>query len=170
MSENFYKQLKIGNEKELFVCNILNLCGIKTESNNQENVKDIDLKMDPLKIIMDVKFINTVFNNAKTFVGLKPENCLPINVSHVNNYFKKELTESSQAWVCFLIHFDCYNINELKFIPVSYLKHLIDSGTGSVRNGKLNIDRTVCYDMTEFLKFCEKRNKIINNPNTYSFK
>lgn len=170
MSKDFYKLLKLGNEKEHFVCNILNLCGIKTESNNDENVKDIDLKIDELEMIMDVKFINTSFSNSEAFVGLKPEDCLPITIRHVNNYYEKELKEKKQAWVCFLIKFDEYNINELKFIPVSQLEYLINSGKGVIRDGKLNINRNDCYDMTEFLKFCESRRKKIYNPIKYDFK
>ena len=111
MSNNFYKQLKIGNKKENYVCEVLNICGINAESNNDVEVTDIDLIIHDLKMIMDVKFINTAFTNSETFIGLKPEDCLPINVRHVHNYAKKEVETKYQAWVCFLIKLDYYNIN-----------------------------------------------------------
>lgn len=166
--KSFYQQLKIGNKKEHYVCNLLNICGIKTEPNNQEEVTNIDLILPELKIIMDVKFINTAFNNSELYVGLKPEDCLPINVNHVNNYFKKQEETGFQAWVCFLIRINDYNINEIKFVPVNYLKHLIDSGKGSIRNGKLNFDRNSCNDMRYFLNYCDT--KLNYKPKKYCFR
>lgn len=166
---DFNTQLKIGNEKENYVCDILNLCGLKTTTNNNVNVKDIDLKINDLDILLDVKFINTPFNNSKLFVGIEPQDCMPINVKHINTYYDKEIAEKKQSWVCFLVKFDLFNINELRFIAVSHLKYLIESGNGKIRKGKLNLDRNLCYDMTAFLKFCEKRKESITNPKNYKF-
>lgn len=168
MSNNFYKQLKIGNKKESYVCEVLNICGISAESNNSEIVTDIDLIIHDLKIVMDVKFINTAFTNSEMFTNLKPENCLPINVKHVHSYNKKEQDTKYQAWVCFLIKLPDYNVNEIKFIPVSLLEHLIESGKGSIRNGKLNFDRNLCYDMLQFLNYCQKRKEY--KPKKYCFR
>lgn len=168
MSNNFYKQLKIGNKKENYVCEVLNICGINAESNNDTIVTDIDLIIHDLKMVMDVKFINTAFTNSETFIGLKPQDCLPINVRHVHNYAKKEQDTKYQAWVCFLIKLDAYNINELKFVPVSLLEHLINSNKGVIRNGKLNFDRNICYNMTEFLNYCKDRKEY--KPKKYCFR
>lgn len=168
MSNNFYTQLKIGNKKEHYVCNVLNICGINAESNNSEVVTDIDLIIHDLKIVMDVKFINTAFTNSEMYTGLKPENCLPITVRHVHNYNNKEQETNYQAWVCFLIKLPDYNINEIKFVPVSLLEHLIETGKASIRDGKLNFDRNICYDMTEFLSYCKKRKEY--KPKKYCFR
>ena len=164
---NFYKQLKIGNEKEKYISEILNLCNIKTVQNNEEEVTDIDLMLPLHKIVMDVKFINTPFNNSQNYVDIPPQDCIPINVSHVNNYYQKQLTSGNEAWVCFLIKFDKYNINEIKFIPVNYLKYLIDNN-GKIRNKKLNFNRNDCYDMKYFLNYCDK--KIQQSKIKYCFK
>lgn len=170
MSNNntFLHQLKIGNKKEHYVCNLLNICGVKTEPNNEEEVTDIDLILPEVKIIMDVKFINTAFNNSKQMVGIEPQDCLPINVRHVHNYYKRQEETKCQAWVCFLIKLDDYNINELKFVPVDYLEHLIWSGKGSIRNGKLNFNRNDCKDMTFFLNYCSTR--LTYKQKKYNFK
>lgn len=165
---DFLKQLKIGNKKETYICNILNLCGIYTKQYNIENVTNIDLILPKLDIIMDVKFINTAFNNSKQIVGIEPQDCLPINIRHVNNYFNEQEQTNKQAWVCFLIKLDSYNINEIRFIPVNYLKHLIDSGNGKINNGKLNFNRNDCKDMRYFLNYCNDR---LNHKNKkYNFK
>lgn len=167
---DFYKKLKLGNKKEKMVCDILNLCGINCELNNLGNVKNIDLKSDDLKMIIDVKYIHTPFFNSESYFGINSANCLPIKIRHVNNYYNEEIQSNSQAWVCFLVDFDEYNIHEIRFIPVSQLKHIVNCGKGRIRNGNLNIDKDICYNMQKFLNFCEKRKIHINNPIKYSFK
>lgn len=167
--DNFYERLKIGNEKEKYIVEILNLIGLKFEMNNLQNVTDIDLKMDELKIIMDVKYIHTPFFNSETFTGITPDNCLPLSIKHINTYYQKQQNDNYEAWICFLINLEEFNINEIKFVPVSYLKHLIETGTGSITNGKLNIDRNVCSNTYSFLDYCNKKGLSLNRKK-YSFK
>lgn len=168
MTTKFYEQLKIGNKKENYVCNVLNICGIPTNLNNLEDVTDIDLTLPAHEIIMDVKFLNTPFNNSKSYVDIDPENCILINVNHVRRYYEKEQRDKLQSFVCFLIKYDLYNVNEIKFIPVSYLIYLIDSGKGKIRNGKLHLSRNECHDMRWFLNYCNNKDSI--KPKRYCFR
>ena len=57
LSRTFRERLELGQNKEHYVNDILNLSGIKSEPNNKSNIYDMDLYLPDHDIYMDVKYL-----------------------------------------------------------------------------------------------------------------
>lgn len=164
---NFEARLQLGNQKEEYVCDILNLIGLECKQNNLINVTNIDLILENYNILIDVKYVNTPFRNSLRLVGIETQNCLPITKKYIKKYLEEQ--QDKEAWICFYIKFDEYNINELKFIPVEKLNYLNNKNTNYVNYNILNIDKNECYSTFEFLNYCKAKREFLNTKNKYNF-
>lgn len=167
-TNKFQQRLKIGNEKEKEVCNTLNLIGLNCKQNNLTIVTDIDLLLEDFNIIMDVKYIHTVFENSERLVNIKPYNCLPIKKKTINKYNIQR--KDKECWICFYIDFEKYSIKEIRFISLSKLLYLLNQikNTEIEESNILNIDKNDCFTAVEFFNYCKEKQKLKNIK--YEFK
>lgn len=159
-TRTFEEKLLVGQKKENYLIDILNLCGVPAKLNNEDNVFDIDIELTYDDMFVDCKLIETPFIKAREFVNIDPDKCLPINVKHIKTYAEKERTTGKKAWVAFFIDFNIYNVYELVFVPNSQLLHLMNNHPEKIKNGKISFDRTIGRDMHSFLEYTKQIRKI----------
>lgn len=159
-NRTFKERLKIGNEKEKYLVDILNLCGVPARLNNTRSVTDIDIELTTDDIFVDCKLIETPFYKAKEYTGIDPDKCIALNTRHIKAYQKKEKETGKKCWIAFFIDFKPFEVYELVFLPNSYVAHLVDNNLTPVVNDKINIDRTICRDVTSFLNYIKDAREI----------
>ncbi|MNJ90008.1 hypothetical protein D3C87_75990 [compost metagenome] len=155
------KRLKLGNDKEDLLVGTLNLNGIAARLNNVENNKDVDIELFEDELYVDSKYIETVFLWSKQFTGIEPENCLPLNKTHIESYDKKEKQSGKKVWIAFLVDFKQFGIYEYRFFPNSYFVHQLNHGLVA-KDNKINVDRTKGYTFDVFKKYIGDLRKIRN--------
>ncbi|MDF2534284.1 MAG: hypothetical protein K0R18_441 [Bacillales bacterium] len=151
-SRSFEEKLKIGNDKEDLLVELLNLNGVPSKLNNEEDVKDIDIELVYDEMYVDSKYLESEFMWSMQHTGIEPENCLLINKSHVEAYAKKEANTGKKVWVAFLVDFKKFGIYEYRFFPNSYLIHKIQN-SGPLKNNKLNVSRIEGKELKAFLDY-----------------
>jgi hypothetical protein len=158
---SFEERLEIGNDKEYYVNDILNLSGVPSRLNNLENVKDIDLYLSKDNLYMDVKYIEQFFRESKFYTDMEPEDCLIIDKRHIQVYEQKRLDTGIDVWVAFLVNFESLGIFELRFIRTEDILKLIKDEKALVRpikerghlKMKINLNKNDCLNMIDFLMY-----------------
>lgn len=165
---NFLQRLELGNDKEYYVNDILNLCGISSRLNNIKDVKDIDLFLFEDNLYVDVKYSGSPFPESEFYTGIKPQNCLILDKKHVTTYEKKRKDCNVDTWIAFLIEFKEYNVFELRFIRTEKIINLIFEEKAIVRSIKsqnrkmiINLDKNDCLTMMEFVDYIRGNRLII---------
>lgn len=156
---NFYAQLKIGQEKEKEIRNFLQLSGINCIQNNNQNIKDIDLYLPNINVLMDIKYLKTPFNASDIFVHIDSKDCITINNRHIDTYYKQQQISNKQVWVCFYINYKQFNIKELRFAPIKQLVK-IKSLSKSVYNDRTHLDKNQLISIENFIRYCKLKNQI----------
>jgi hypothetical protein len=157
---NFLQRLELGNDKEYYVNDILNLCSIPSRLNNLKNVKDIDLYLYEHNIYVDVKYAGSSFPDSKFYADIEPSDCLIVDKRHVSNYEAKRMEENVDTWIAFLIEFDDYDVFELRFIRTEDILKLVYDEKAIVRSIKsqnrkmiINLNKNDCLTMIEFVDY-----------------
>jgi hypothetical protein len=158
-TRTFAERLQVGNEKEEYLVDILNLCMVPAKLNNETVVTDVDIELTADDMYVDCKYIETPFMKAKQYTGIEADSCMLINKKHVEAYAKKEEETGKKVWVAFLVDFEVFGVHELRFVPNSYLMHQIKLGK-NLNGNKLNVDKNVGRDMYSFLDYVYKMRKI----------
>ncbi|AEO93928.1 gp685 [Bacillus phage G] len=159
-NRTFNEKLEIGNKKEDELVEILNWCGIPARINNKENVRDIDIELTYDDMFVDCKLVETPFYKSKQYVNIDPDKCLPMNVSHIQAYDKKEKATGKKCWVAFFVNFKDFNVRELIFIPNSQLVYLVNNGLIKAHNDKVSFSREIGRDVYSFLDYVKQLRKI----------
>lgn len=89
-TRTFKEKLEIGNRKEEYLVDILNLSKVPAKLNNTTKVTDIDIELTNDDMYIDCKLIETPFYKAREFTGIDPDKCIPISVRHIKSYEKIE--------------------------------------------------------------------------------
>lgn len=154
----FEERLKLGNDKELYVNDILNLSGLSSKINNIDNVKDIDLYVNDC-VYIDVKYLERVFNDSYFYTDINPCDCLMIDKIHFKNYMTKQRETNKSVWIAFFINFKEFDIFELRFIQLNKIHDLIKKEKAIVRSikergrrkMKINLNRNDCLLISDFI-------------------
>lgn len=155
-TRTFEERLEVGQQKEIYLVDILNLCGVPAKRNNDGNVYDIDLELTYDDMFMDCKLAETPFHKAKEILGIDPDKCLPMQVRHIRNYEQKEKETGKPSWIAYFVDFKDYNVYELIFIPNSQLVHLINTYPEKIKDGRISFDRSIGRDMHTFLSYIKQ--------------
>jgi hypothetical protein len=161
VNSSFQKRLGLGNMKEEYVNDILNLCNIPSELNNEKNVMDIDLFLTKDNLYLDVKYLESYCKDAKFKCNIKEENCLIISNSHLKRYEHKREKTGIDTWVCFIVNYEKYDIYELRFIKTQDIINLWKNEKAVKRpimsRGKrkmiYNLNRKDCLNMNDFMEY-----------------
>lgn len=159
-TRTFYEKLEVGNQKEDELVEILSWCGVPAKRNNDGDVKDIDIELTYDDMFVDCKFAETPFLKAKQYVGIDADKCLPINVTHIRAYEKKERDTGKKCWIAFFIDFKKFGVHELVFIPNSQLVHFIKEHPEKIKNGRVSFSKEIGRDMHSFLDYVKQIRKI----------
>lgn len=154
-TRTFEEKLKIGNEKEEMLLDVLNLSGIKSEKNNEENVKDIDIVLVDDQMFIDCKYMETPYFMAFRDTGIQPANCLTVTTRHINNYAMKQLNTGKEVWVACIVDYVDFDVYELVFFKNSYLHSLIKDKN----QYKIHFDRRDGIDLHGFLNYIKSKRK-----------
>lgn len=163
---DFIERLTLGQNYEMRLKDILNDHGVPAKLNNEDNVYDIDLELYDDNMYVDSKFVKTAYTNSFKEYGILPENCMLINVNHVEKYHEKEKSTGKTVWIAFFVKYDDYKVKDLVFVPNSYLMYLINKARESklniIRDGKFRVNRTYCRSLDEFLNYIDQVREIKN--------
>lgn len=154
---SFEERLKMGEEKENFLLDILNLSGFEARKHNVKDIKDIDIELVNENILVDSKYMETPFYKSFEYTGIQPFNCLTVKVNHINKYAKKEKETGKEVWIACFICYKDYDIYELRFFKNSYLKNLVDAKKA---NYKLHFDRRAGKDLRFFLNYLATKREL----------
>lgn len=156
-TRNFHEKLAIGQEKEDMLVDMLNWSGFNAKRNNEEAVTDVDIELLEDSIYLDAKLMETPFYKAKEYTGFLPENCLTMQVRHINAYAHKEQRTGKEVWVACFVDYKDFDVHQLVLFKNSKLKELVDK---SKVNTKLHFDRRDGHSFGFFLNYLDMKRKI----------
>jgi hypothetical protein len=167
---DFKQRLKLGQKYEQKIVDIMNNNDIPAILNNSENVKDIDIYLYEDEIYLDSKLFSSYNSNSFDICGIKPLNCMLINTNHIYTYDKLEKETKKEVWIAFYRDISQFKINEVTFVPNSYLVYLVEQ----VKKGKINknllfsiknveklrVDNSYCRSLNDFIMYINELRKI----------
>lgn len=156
----FREKLKLGNDMELVVLDFLRKCGVNIKPNNDVNVRDMDLILPDHKILLDVKFSETIFEKAKHFTGIDPEDCFTISKKAVKRYQDRENDSDNECWIAFFINYKKKRYG-IFFIKNSSIFTMLQKNRDS--RPTMHVDRKKCLDTRQFLNYLSRRRKAMKN-------
>lgn len=153
-TRTFQEKLSLGQEKEDMLVEMLNWSGFSARRNNEESVTDIDIELIDDFIYIDSKLMETPFYKSQQYTGITPENCLTMQVRHINAYAHKQKRTGKETWIACFVDYKDFNVHELVFFKNSKLKELVDK-TGSTT--KLHFNRQNGFSFNFFLDYLNMR-------------